>query len=1351
MRPKNTLLGSLIALGLSSGIWALPQDPTPVHGQVQIQNGANFVQILQQTPQAIINWNQFNIGLGETVRFLQPSQQAAILNRVTGLDPSVIQGMLQANGRVFLLNPNGILFGPNSVVDVGSFTASTLKMSNEDFLNGTYKLTQDNSLPLAALTNQGTIRVAEGGFVVLVSPLLDNQGMILAQSGHVNLGATTQATFSVDGRGLVQFVVPDGFDPQFQGGGKGGTVLLQPGQMSSLLSQVIANPALVEAGSFQAGNNGQVLAHGAEGVLLNSGTISTDSASGNGGTIRLDSSQATVLPASGVLSANSQTGDAGDVRLLSAGRTFSLGTISAAANGTGNGGFAEVSGKDLWLLGTVNVASAQGTGGTILLDPTDITIIDGAGGTFDGQLPNPNGAGAGSVSVTAMQGQSAVQLNATNDVLYNGAGFTLNSTSLSVNAGNDIRFTGASVLATTLALTAGRDITVASPNSLTVGSTAGAFTAQAGRHVTLTANSGNLVLRSPVQTTVTATAGHVSTSSTQGSGTFFNAPTTTLNAGGNVTVTGSDVLQNTGNNPVFLSGRNVTVQSQGAGLNFRTGSLNVTAGEDFAATATNGLTLQTLNGALQISAGHSLTATGSGLFVGSDSANVHLDAPTIALNAPSSGLTVTGSTGVNATASNGDFSATASGGAVTLTSGGGSTVNVTSSRDIRLLAGSGNLVVGGANNGSRFQAARDLSTSASQGSGTYLNGNRTDLIAGRNLTMTGSDMLQNTGNNPVFLNAQNVTVQSQGAGVNFRTGSLNVTAGEDFVATATAGLSLQTVNGPLQISAGRSLTATGSGLFVGSDTGNVHLDAPTIALEAPGGSISVTGSTGVNATASNGDFSATASGGAVSLTSGGGSTVNVTSSRDIRLLAGSGNLVVGGANNGSRFQAARDLSTSSSQGSGTYLNGNRTDLIAGRNLTMTGSDILQNTGNNPVFLNAQNVTVQSQGAGLTFRTGSLNVTAGEDFVATATAGLTLQTLNGPLQVNAGGDFAVSAATTFVRTDAGTIELTAGNLALANVGINAGGNGDVKLASAGNLTVGRIATGSSANATLTGANITIQSMQNISGGNYTITTPGNLTEITPATNPPTLTGLNITAGKAFNFNRADLGFSIPNAGFLAGLVTGGNETLPAPNDARAASFHTFTAGPDDFSPGHVEFQTGDIYRDGVKIYGGSPPPDPPPTPPAPPPVPNPPPPPPVEIPVTPQEAVQQQDALSPEQRSQILAQSNLALGNLGSFSRVLSDSEREVITTRHDSLHQTWSLDPFSPTLALTVPGGAPPVYPSELAQLTALLMMSSPSDDPEDKTRQAYNVIVDQELREIWEVRYWRHLLEDIIIWEDRE
>ena len=510
----------------------------------------------------------------------------------------------------------------------------------------------------------------------------------------------------------------------------------------------------------------------------------------------------------------------------------------------------------------------------------------------------------------------------------------------------------------------------------------------------------------------------------------------------------------------------------------------------------------------------------------------------------------------------------------------------------------------------------------------------------------------------------------------------------------------------------------------------------------------MSGAQGVNVTASAGDFRLTAPNGAVSLASSGGS-VNVTASQDLELRAGSGNLNFSSAS-GTRLEAGRDLTTSSSQNSATVLDGPQTDWTAGRNLTLNASDVAQSS-NNPVNLSARNVTLQSlTGGSFNYRTGALNVTATEDFAGTASGFFNLRTFTGPLQVGAGGNLSVSASSATFQADTGGLELTAGNLAVSNVNLVAGSNGNVTLASAGNLSVGPVSTGSTANATLSGANITIESMQNISGGNYTITTPGNLTEITPATNPPTLTGLNITAGKAFNLNRPDFGFSIPNAGFLAGLVTGGNETLPAPNEARAASFHTFTTNPNDFDPGHVEFQTGDIYRDGVKIYGGTPPPDPPTPPPAPPPTPTPPPAP-IEIPVTPQEAVQQQSALSPEQRSQILAQSNLALGNLGSFSRVLSDSERAHLTVRQDSLHQTWALDPFSPTLALTVPGGEPPVLPSELAQLTALLLMNSPGTDVEEKNRQAYNVIVDQELREIWEVRYWRHLLEDIIIWEDRE
>ena len=69
----------------------------------------------QSTPNAIINWNTFNIGANESVRFNQPSSSSVALNRVTGgLGPSEIMGTLTANGRVFIINRDGILFGPGT-------------------------------------------------------------------------------------------------------------------------------------------------------------------------------------------------------------------------------------------------------------------------------------------------------------------------------------------------------------------------------------------------------------------------------------------------------------------------------------------------------------------------------------------------------------------------------------------------------------------------------------------------------------------------------------------------------------------------------------------------------------------------------------------------------------------------------------------------------------------------------------------------------------------------------------------------------------------------------------------------------------------------------------------------------------------------------------------------------------------------------------------------------------------------------------------------------------------------------------------------------------------------------------
>ena len=134
------LSGAVVTcLALSLGtvpVQANPAGAAVQFGDITFVNQGNTLQVIQGTQNGIVNWNSFSINAGETTRFVQPNSNSATLNRVTGSTASYINGNLFANGRVFLLNSNGILVGSQGVVDVGSFTASTLEMSDQDFLDG---------------------------------------------------------------------------------------------------------------------------------------------------------------------------------------------------------------------------------------------------------------------------------------------------------------------------------------------------------------------------------------------------------------------------------------------------------------------------------------------------------------------------------------------------------------------------------------------------------------------------------------------------------------------------------------------------------------------------------------------------------------------------------------------------------------------------------------------------------------------------------------------------------------------------------------------------------------------------------------------------------------------------------------------------------------------------------------------------------------------------------------------------------------------------------------------------------------------------------------------------------------
>ncbi|MDN5943044.1 MAG: filamentous hemagglutinin N-terminal domain-containing protein, partial [Nitrospira sp.] len=166
-----------IQILLPTLVAALPTDGQVVAGQATIhQDSQTTLSITQASDKAILNWNSFSIAGNEAVHFLQPSVSSIALNRVIGIDPSVILGQLQANGQIFLINPNGILFGAGAQINVGGLFATTLQTRDEDFMAGRYLFAQDPLKELKTVVNRGNIHVSDNGYVVLMAPGVSNEG-----------------------------------------------------------------------------------------------------------------------------------------------------------------------------------------------------------------------------------------------------------------------------------------------------------------------------------------------------------------------------------------------------------------------------------------------------------------------------------------------------------------------------------------------------------------------------------------------------------------------------------------------------------------------------------------------------------------------------------------------------------------------------------------------------------------------------------------------------------------------------------------------------------------------------------------------------------------------------------------------------------------------------------------------------------------------------------------------------------------------------------------------------------------------------------------------------------------------
>ena len=161
----------------------LPSGADVVHGQVQLENSSpSALRIIQSSQSAIVNWQSFDIGHGALVDIVQPNVDAAMLSRVVGNNLSEIHGSLNANGHLYLINPNGILFGPDSQINVHALIASTLDIADSAFLSGNISFNGDSE---ASVMNLGSIKADE--FAALIGGNVDNSGSISAPGGDVGL------------------------------------------------------------------------------------------------------------------------------------------------------------------------------------------------------------------------------------------------------------------------------------------------------------------------------------------------------------------------------------------------------------------------------------------------------------------------------------------------------------------------------------------------------------------------------------------------------------------------------------------------------------------------------------------------------------------------------------------------------------------------------------------------------------------------------------------------------------------------------------------------------------------------------------------------------------------------------------------------------------------------------------------------------------------------------------------------------------------------------------------------------------------------------------------------------------
>ncbi|MDH5710506.1 MAG: filamentous hemagglutinin N-terminal domain-containing protein, partial [Gammaproteobacteria bacterium] len=579
---------------------AAPQGGEIVAGQGSITApSSSMTQIQQLSNNMVVDWSSFDVAVNERVQFTQPSSTSAALNRINGTTPSQIFGSIDANGLIFLMNQNGVIFGESARINVGGLVVTDLDVNSDRFMSGDYQLESLGMLN-GSIVNRGIISASTGGVSLVSDTGVINEGQILATAGNINLAVANTATLDFDGDGLLQFNVSgdvienaQSLDAAISNSGEimatGGDVLISGQVARGVFTNVVNNSGVIKA-TRVLNEGGVVMLTGSASNINNSGTL--DVSGNEAGDVIVNAENITHT---GLIDASANNGNAGNITLQSSADTFLQGqSVIAAQADNGTGGTVNVLGNRVGLFdqSSINVSGVTG-GGVVLIGgdyqgsntaiqnasqtyvATDVSIsadaidegnggkvivwadnttqyygdISAQGGSLSGNggFVEVSGKGwldfSGYVDTSAINGEFGTLLLDPKNIIIENAGAGVATATVSfadaADPGPDSRFDGDSLAAldSNILLQASNDITIneAIPATATTGKM---LTMQAGRSILINANLTTNNADITLIANETAANGVVDADRDLGDAVITMADGTTIDAGsGNISIT----------------------------------------------------------------------------------------------------------------------------------------------------------------------------------------------------------------------------------------------------------------------------------------------------------------------------------------------------------------------------------------------------------------------------------------------------------------------------------------------------------------------------------------------------------------------------------------------------------------------------------------------------------------------------------------------------------------------------------------------------------------------------------------------------------------------------------------------